>query len=186
MNKQLNLVHKELKNPIRALVALIAFVALSSIGLNTNDQSRSPASAGQDAFTLELKQMKLNDDSQLDKIENFYLRIVFEGQEKDSIDFGKKENWILHKGKQMDLNLHVDINPKWIKDDSLKFRIEIKKPRQILSDATVVRCAFHSKKLSEYDRSYTCALPKEENKAPLLSYRLFKNKSHGNMSFASK
>jgi hypothetical protein len=144
-----------------------------SVGLlkyaNSNSQSRNPASSS--ALTLEITHLKLPPQSQLSTLEDVSIRATFNRNNK--VDLLGRKVLSLAAGQSLDLDLKVAIDPSWIQNDQLEFKLEIVK-KGIL-DKVLVRCAQISRKISDYNRSYQCFIPGDE--VALLTYRISGDKA---------
>lgn len=144
---------------------------LSVLGLqqitNFSTASRAPASSPEN-YVLEVKSLIIEGSPELQAAIGSDLRATFNRTQQKVLS--KLDQDFFNKSSAGELSLKVNIDPEWIKDDKLEFKIEVVKPGLI--DQVIVRCAQVSKKISEYNRSYQCSLPEAET--AFLTYRLSK------------
>ena len=129
--------------------------------------------SSKDQFELHLQKMSLHPLSRLLPQENIYLRTTF--NKLHEFNYGKDQTWNLDSGTSIDLDMKIDIDPTWIENDQLEFKIEIVKKVDLIGnvvEVTVINCATISRELSEYNRGYQCYVPGEKH--ALLTYRLSK------------
>ena len=72
---------------------------------------------------------------------------------------------------EIKLNSRVVIDPKWIVDGNLEFKLELVKHGLLKS--VILRCAQVSKAVDSYNRSYQCSVPGSED-SPAIVYSLRK------------
>jgi hypothetical protein len=159
---------------------VLSFLALTGTKFINENNSRQPASAFS-PVTLEIKKIQLPENKQLDSLKDVSLVATFNRDQK--IDILNNRKLSLNAGQSLDLNIRLSIDPSWIQNDQLEFRIELVK-RGFL-DQVLVRCSQVSKKISDYNRSYQCFLPDVDDKA-LLTYSLSTDSKSTIKSIAQK
>ncbi|NCN41064.1 hypothetical protein GW916_07410 [bacterium] len=130
---------------------------------------RKPASAYDSSaknYTLEIKTLNIDTNAALKEAVGTELRATF--KRKNEVMLARVDQNFLRHASNDEINIKIGIDPSWIENDQLEFKLELVKSGII--DRVIVRCAQVSKKLSEYNRSYQCFLPGEE--AAFISYRL--------------
>ncbi len=143
--------------------SLIAAALLQwSVG---SSSGRAPASKPL-AFELQLQDLNVSPLTKLQTGSPAHLRVVFSNQQVVKLE---DSTFVIEASTQQKLLQKILIDPQWIQDDKLEFRIELVEQGRFL-DQVVARCAQISKALSEYNRSYQCTLPGETT--PFLTYRL--------------
>jgi hypothetical protein len=159
---------------------VLSFLALTGTKFINENNSRQPASAFS-PVTLEIKKIQLPENKQLDSLKDVSLVATFNRDQK--IDILNNRKLSLNAGQSLDLNIRLSIDPSWIQNDQLEFRIELVK-RGFL-DQVLVRCSQVSKKIRDYNRSYQCFLPDVDDKA-LLTYSLSTDSKSTIKSIAQK
>ena len=127
--------------------------------------SRNPASNVQD-YELHIQTLQTEVGSKLRNLSNVSLRATFD--KNTVMDFGKNEHWSVAAGESRKMDLHIDLKPSWIRNDSIEFKLEL--VDNSLVEAVVLRCSTVVKNLSVYNRAYNCSVPGETN--PVLAYRV--------------
>lgn len=163
------------------LTLSLSFLSLAVLTAKKGIENlRTPASQQEDMrFVLEVKSVDLTSSKQLRNVVGSELRATF--NRSHDISLKKFDDAFLNSKKSGNLNIKMNIDPKWIQDDKLEFKIELVKTGLI--DQIMVRCAQVSKRLSEYNRSYQCFLPGED--VAFITYRLSKERL-SRTSIASK
>jgi hypothetical protein len=140
-------------------------VAAAIPALVVNQQGRAPASDTL-PFELHLQSLNISPLTKLQDAKHAHLRVVFNSEL--TLKLESSELSIAANTSRL-LDQKILIDPLWIKDNTLEFRIELVE-HGALFDQVVARCAQISKSLDEYNRSYQCTLPGETT--PFLTYRL--------------
>jgi UDP-3-O-acyl-N-acetylglucosamine deacetylase len=159
---------------------VLSFLALTGMKFINENNFRQPASAFS-PVTLEIKNIQLPENKQLDSLKDVSLVATFNRNQK--IDILNNRKLSLNAGQSLDLNIRLSIDPSWIQNEQLEFRIELVK-RGFL-DQVLVRCSQVSKKIRDYNRSYQCFLPDVDDKA-LLTYSLSTDSKSTIKSIAQK
>jgi hypothetical protein len=146
--------------------------------LDQQQQARNPASL-LEPISLEIKNVQLPHGSKVDRLSDITLRATF--NRRLTVDLLPGRTLDMASGQSADVNIKIPIDPSWIHNDQLEFKLEFVKKGLI--DQVVVRCAQVSKKVSEYNRSYQCFIPGDE--LALVTYRLG-NERVGISSLAQK
>lgn len=153
------------------LTLSLSFLTLSILTVNKGaDDLRRPASQEAVRFVLEVKSVDLTSSKQLRNVVGSELRATF--NRSHDVSLKKFDQEFLNSKEADKLNIKMGIDPKWVQDDKLEFKIELVKTGLI--DQIMVRCAQVSKRLSEYNRSYQCFLPGED--IAFITYRLSKER----------
>jgi len=134
-----------------------------------SDFNRRPSST--EEFELQIQSLNFDKSTRLHALDKIYVRATFVGQ--FAYEFSKEAPVTVVRGESKILNFNLMVNPEWLKNDQLEFKLEI--VEKSFFENVIVRCATISKDISQYNRSYQCRVPGEE--APLLTYRLGKKGS---------
>jgi hypothetical protein len=126
--------------------------------------NRAPSS--QKGYELTIQSLAVDPLSRLGNLENVYLRVTL--GKANVVEFGKNEGWKIAKGEMKPLEIHYDLSPSLLGDDTLEFHLELVKPGFV--ESVLVRCSQTAREISAYNRGYTCTVPGET--APLFSYRV--------------
>jgi hypothetical protein len=162
---------KILKNVDVFFVATLLLASAVSFStshyLNRDDAARRP-SAADNTYELHIQSLSLDAASRIPNQSKVFVRATF--NQKYEMELGKSQSWSLHKGDLLPVDVKIDVNDAWVKNDNLEFKLELVKDEGFKN--TIIRCAIIAKELSVYNRGYTCSVPGE--KAPIISYRLSK------------
>lgn len=150
----------------------VTLIALAFVHYTAPDDSdRHPLSKDK-SYELHLQKLKIDAMSRLRPKENVFVRVTFD--QKDVLEFGREENWAIDYKTVIDIDQKIHIDPNWIEDDLMEYKVELVQEYNVLDqhkvEITLVRCATVSKEVSVYNRSYQCFIPGE--KTPLFTYRL--------------
>jgi len=160
-------------------------LTITGIALVSNhNSSRQPASAFS-PVTLEIKNIKLPENTQISSLHDISLVATFNQSHK--LDLLGEKKLSLNMGQTLDLDLKLAIDSDWIQNDQLEFKIEL--VQKGFLDQVLVRCAQVSKKISDYNRSYQCFLPESDDQAlseALLTYRISTDSKSAPKAIAQK
>jgi hypothetical protein len=147
------------------IATFLSFAAVGTLHIAANRHaSRNPAA--NEGFALEVQNLALDSISRVNGFNAVFLRATF--NDKYSVDFGKSEPITIARGERKSLAFNTDIKDRWVKDDSMDFKLEIVETASF--NKIIVRCAQVAKEMSSYNRSYQCTIPGEST--AVLTYRL--------------
>jgi hypothetical protein len=151
---------------------LLLGISLTLTTTHVLDQSanRRPSGA-ENTYELHIQNLGLDPSSRLNSQEKVFIRVTF--NKKYEMELGKNSSWALHKGDNLPLDVKLDINDAWVKNDGLDFTVELVSASGFQS--TLLNCTTVAKDISVYNRAYQCAVKGEKN--PIISYRLAKKGS---------
>jgi hypothetical protein len=158
-----------MKNFMSGLVLASLSLTLGLDWLLNSNLNRRPSS--NEEFELQVQSLNFASSTRLHSLDKIYLRATFNGQ--FVYEFSKESPVSVARGENKVLGYSLPVNPEWLKNDQLEFKIEI--VEKATFENVILRCATISKEISQYNRSYQCRIPGEE--APLLTYRIGKKGS---------
>jgi hypothetical protein len=140
------------------LIALLSFTS--------GDWGRRPASMDE-PLTLTVQSLKILSPLHLTRSDAVVLRLTV----NRSHSFDLTPRLHLNLGEEIQLNSKVVVDPHWVREGNLEFKIEL--VREGLLKNVLLRCAQVAKSVDDYNRSYQCSMPgKLDN--PALTYTLRK------------
>jgi hypothetical protein len=147
-------------------VTLSSFLIAGAVVFTTTRSNRVRRPASMDPFELQVQNLSLPEGGRIRSFDNVFLRATFDNTEV--FEFGRGEKVSLNAGENRHLDLKIDVDPKWIRNDELNFKLEVVK--EGFAETVLFRCMTVSKDLSVYNRSYQCSVPGEQE--PVLTYRV--------------
>jgi hypothetical protein len=144
----------------------ITAIVISVAHLSYRELSRDPA-AIDERLTLEVQTLRILKPLNISKSDTVFLNLAV----NRTHNFEMTPRLHLGVGDEIKLNSKVVIDPKWVKDGNLEFKIELVKVG--LFKNVLLRCAQVSKGVEELNRSYECRMPGSEE-TPALVYSLRK------------
>ncbi len=145
---------------------LLSVFFIASLSFTGQQWSRSPASADE-KLTLEVQSLRVTPHLKIAKSDAVILNVTI--NRKHTFDLTPRLH--LAAGEEIKLNSRVVIDPKWIVDGNLEFKLELVKHGLLKS--VILRCAQVSKAVDSYNRSYQCSVPGSED-SPAIVYSLRK------------
>ncbi len=152
----------------------LVVTALVGLAVQSNSNRRP---AAEDVYELHIQSVTLDSASRVTAFDRFSIRATF--NDKHLVELLKDNPLSIARGEVRNIDQKIQIKPEWIKNDALSFKVELVK--QGIFESILVRCGIVSKNISEYSRTYQCALPTEQK--PFLTYTLGK-KEQSNISLS--
>ena len=151
---------------VRAITFSVLSVSLVNSWLHHQNKARNIASQDKQ-IELHIKQIMVDAVSAPSRVKGtYFLRVTF--GESYVYEFGKNDNLMVQRGTLQPLDYKVDVNPGWIQNNQLPFRIEMVSTDGF--EKTLVKCEQLPQGIYDYSRSFQCFLPMQ--KQSFLTYRL--------------